>query len=67
MVQAVAAVREKVARQKIDIPAMYGAIDFELRPERFANETGSDSVLKNLPAELEKLFAKRELIERLEA
>lgn len=68
MVQAVAAVRDRVASQKTGIPAMYGAIDFDLRPERFADATGSDSVLKKLPAaEREKLFAKRELIERLEA
>ena len=68
MVLSVAAVREKVAQQKALVPAMYGAIDFELRPERFANDTGSDSVLKGLPAaDLQKLVAKRELIERLEA
>ena len=40
MVQAVAAVRDRVASQKTGIPAMYGAIDFDLRPERFADATG---------------------------
>lgn len=68
MVQSVAAVRERVARQKAQIPAMYGTIDFDLRPERFADEQGSNSVLKAMPPQARaRLFENRELIARLEA
>ena len=59
-------VLEKVERQKALVPAMYGAMDFSVRPERYANATGSDSVLKAYP-DRARLYEQPGLIERLEA
>jgi hypothetical protein len=68
MVQSIAEVRARVEAQKQRVPAMYGKLDFGIRPERFASADGADSVLKGVSADTRaRLVADRPLIERLEA
>ena len=42
----IAELRAKIAAQKANIPAIYGDIDFDLKPERFADETSAETALR---------------------
>lgn len=59
-----ASLKAKVRRQRDELPAMYGAIDFESVPERLALEPGAET---DLPPQVkmtrEELFADTELID----
>lgn len=60
--------RLKIESQKTGNPAMYGAIDFDLRPERLLSGQPELSELRRAgPGEAERLLANRELIARMEA
>ena len=39
----------KVAAQKTSLPALYGDVDFAIKPERFADEIGADGYGENAP------------------
>lgn len=68
VVTAAQTLRERIARQKTDNPAMYGAIDFDLRPERMLRDQPELSDLRGVaPAEVARLLDNAELIERIEA
>ncbi|WP_338467167.1 oxygenase MpaB family protein [Novosphingobium sp. ZN18A2] len=60
--------RQKIESQKSDNPAMYGGIDFGLRPERLLDGQPELSDLRNVsPGMAERLLADRDLIGRMEA
>lgn len=60
--------RLRIESQKVDNPAMYGGIDFGLRPERLLEGQPELSDLRAVPpGTAERLLANRELIGRMEA
>lgn len=68
MMTSIDMLQDKVRRQKTEIPAMYGAIDFDLRPERFMGSDEGDAGLssKMLPAR-QRTLAHPDLMARMEA
>lgn len=68
MVLTAEAVKAKVAAQKADNPAMYGAIDFDRRPERLLNNQPDLSDLRGPAlADADRLLADKALMARIEA
>ena len=68
MSMSIAALQAKVASQKTAIPAMYGNIDFTLRPERFVGaEEGTEGFAKNMQQQRSRAIANPELMARMEA
>ena len=64
----IADLRHKIEAQKTDNPAMYGAIDFAIHPERLLRNQPDLSDFRNAaPGEAERLLANGELIGRMEA
>ncbi|MCW1382141.1 DUF2236 domain-containing protein [Novosphingobium sp. KCTC 2891] len=63
----IAELRQKVAAQKTNNPAMYGGIDFALVPERLLDGEVAQSELRNHPAVAKKLLEDRPLMERMAA
>ncbi len=60
--------RAKVAAQKTQIPAMYGAVDFSIQPERFADQPGDITQFSSKkPGAREAVLADRERVELIRA
>lgn len=63
----IADLRAKVARQRTDLPVMYGAIDFAQRPERFTDDPEAESQMRpDLVPQRARLLADRDRVELIE-
>jgi hypothetical protein len=58
---------EKVESQKARIPAIYGGVDFEVVPERFADRPGDRTQFRGQDAAREALLADRDRVELVRA
>jgi hypothetical protein len=59
--------RDKVASQRTQLPEMYGAIDFSLRPERFTDEPDAVSTIRPALAQSRpRLLADQDQVARIE-
>ncbi|NML95790.1 oxygenase MpaB family protein [Novosphingobium olei] len=66
----IADLRGRIEAQTTDNPAMYGSVDFAIRPERLLGESADDiarSELRGYPDVAARLLDNRELMERMAA
>ena len=64
----IAELRQRIAAQRTDNPAMYGAVDFSIQPERLLLDGDiAGSELRSYPKVAAKLLENTELMERMAA
>ncbi|GEN99490.1 hypothetical protein NSE01_13230 [Novosphingobium sediminis] len=64
----IAQLRQRIAAQRIDNPAMYGGVDFEIHPERLLLDGDvAGSELRSYPKAAARLLENTELMERIAA
>lgn len=62
------AVRHRSAQQKVQLPQMYGSVDFGVRPERFTVDPNVESFMRaEMVAERPRLLADQEKVATIEA